>query len=72
MSGDFNADEASDIGQTSEDNEYTLPTDDIYTVLRNADLLENRCNEDETPDRNFNGKNLLETCSNANDVTFNG
>ena len=74
VSGDFNAHTGTlpDIGQVSEDNEYSLPMEDIYVILRTAGFSENRCNQDGTSDRNTYGKKLVEVCKNNNAVIFNG
>lgn len=48
MSGDFNAHTGtvSDIVPVNEDNEYNLPKEDIFAILRTAGFSKNRCNQD--------------------------
>ena len=74
VSGDYNAHTGTltDIGQVSEDDEDSLPVEDIYDILRTAGFSEYRCNQDGTPDRNSYGKKMVEVCKNNNVVIFNG
>lgn len=53
-------------------NKYISPIEDVCDILRTAGFSGNRCNQDDTPDRDSYVIEIIELCRNNSVVIFNG